>query len=417
MKSSRVVIVGGGFGGLAAAREFRNAHVSVTLIDRGNHHLFQPLLYQVATASLSSNEIAYPIRSILKHQANTEVVMAEVDTIDAPQKRVVCHDREIEYDYLILATGARHSYFGHPEWEEHAPGLKTLDDAIEIRHRVLHAFEKAEIEKDPRKQKELLTFVIVGAGPTGVELAGALGELACNVLRRDYRHIDPRSARILLVEAGPRVLPGLPAKLSTQAESSLGKFCVEVRTNAAVTSIERDAIVVGDETIRTETVVWAAGVEASSLGRSLDSDSDRSGRVLTEPDLSLSGRPEVFVVGDMSSFMHQTESPLPGLAPVAVQQGRHAARNVIRQCQGEASRPFRYVDRGTMATIGRGEAVADIRGMKLWGAPAWLAWAFVHIFQLIGFRNRFVVLFEWAWTYITNMRSARLITSIKKRVK
>jgi len=408
-QSPDVVIVGGGFGGLAAARALRKARVRITLIDRQNHHLFQPLLYQVATAGLSSNEIAYPIRSVLRRQENVDVLMAEVESIDVQAHRVVLRDRKLRYDYLILASGARHSYFGHHEWEAQAPGLKDLNDALEIRHRILRSFEKAELESDSLRRQALLTFVIVGAGPTGVELAGALGELACNVMRRDFRRIDPWTARILLVEAGPRVLPTFPEDLSAKAESSLRKLCVEVRTNSAVLSMQPGTIVIGEERVSAETVIWAAGVEPSPLGRSLGGPLDRSGRIVVEPDLSLPTQPEVFVIGDLATFLHQTGEPLPGLAPVAVQQGRHAARNIVRRCAGLGPRPFHYVDRGTLATIGRGAAVADFGGVKLSGFPAWSAWALVHILQLIGFRNRFVVMFEWAWAYITLQRSARLI--------
>lgn len=409
VESPRVVIVGGGFGGLAAARALRKAPLAVTLIDRQNHHLFQPLLYQVATASLSSNEIAYPIRSVVSRQNNIDVVMAEVMSIDAEGHKVALRDRDVGYDYLIVATGTRHSYFGHLQWERLAPGLKDLADALVIKRRVLCAFERAEFESDPGKRQSLLTFVIVGAGPTGVELAGAMGELACNVLRRDFRRIDPRTARIILVEAGPRVLPGFPENLSARAEDALRKLCVEVRVNCIVNSIDSENVIIGSEAVRSATVIWAAGVQASPLGRSIGADVDQKGRVLVEPDLSIPGHPEIFVIGDLSAFMHQTGESLPGLAPVAVQQGRHAALNIIRGCKGLQSRPFHYVDRGILATVGRGAAVAQIGRLKFWGLPAWIVWALVHIFQLIGFRNRFVVMSEWAWTYLTYKRSARLI--------
>ncbi len=412
VESPHVVIVGGGFGGLSAARALRNACVSITLIDRQNHHLFQPLLYQVATAGLSSNEIAYPIRSVLRRQTNIEVVMAEVISIDVQSHKVMLRDRDVDYDYLILATGVRHSYFGHPEWEERAPGLKDLADALQIRRRVLCAFERAEFEENPEKRNSLLTFVIVGGGPTGVELAGAMGELACNVLRRDFRRIDPRTARIVLVEAGPRVLPGFPEELSARAEDALRKLCVEVRINCVVSSIDSETVGIGSEAVRSATIIWAAGVQASPLGRSIDAHIDKIGRVLVEPDLSVPGHSEVFVIGDLAAFVHQTGEPLPGLAPVAVQQGRCAAQNIRRRCRGLPSRRFRYVDRGVLATIGRGAAVADFGRLKLSGLCAWIAWALVHIFQLIGFRNRFVVMFEWAWGYLTYKRSARLIIGV-----
>ena len=404
-----VVIVGGGFGGLAAACALRRAPVSTTLIDRQNHHLFQPLLYQVATAGLSGNDIAYPIRSVLHGQRDVEVILGTVTSVDMAGREVLLEGRRVAYDYLIVAAGARHSYFGHPEWERHAPGLKDLQDALKIRERVLLAFEKAEFERDAAVREALMTFVIVGAGPTGVELAGALGELAHNALKDDFRHIDTSKARILLVEAGERVLPAFPPELASEAEAALRRFGVEVRTGSAVAAIEPGAVLVGEERVAAATVIWAAGVQGSPLARSLGCPLDRSGRVLVEPDLSVPGHAEVFVVGDLAAFVHQTGRPLPGLAPVAVQQGRHAARNIVRSCRGLPRRPFRYRDRGALATIGRGVAVADFGRWKLAGFGAWVLWALVHIFQLIGFRNRFVVMFEWAWAYVTRRRSARLI--------
>ncbi len=406
----RVVIVGAGFGGLYAVRALKHAPVRITVIDRHNYHLFQPLLYQVATAGLSPNDIAYPIRSVVRRQRNTEVFLAEAIAVDVKARKLVLHDGKISYDYLILATGASHSYFGHPEWEVYAPGLKSIDDALQIRRRILFAFEKAERETDKAKRQALLTFVIVGAGPTGVELAGAIGEIACKVMARDFRNIDPRHARIILVEAGPRVLPSFPEDLSAKAEVSLRKLCVEVRKNSPVTSIQPRVVVIGNEQIPAATVLWAAGVIASPLAQSLGVPLDRAGRVLIEPDLSVPSHPEVFVIGDLAAFIHQTGKPLPGLAPVAIQQGRHAAKNILLRCQGLSSEPFRYVDRGALATIGRAAAVANFGVVKLSGFAAWIAWIFVHIFFLIGFRNRFIVLFEWAWAYITFQRSARLIT-------
>jgi len=406
----RVVIVGAGFGGLYAAMALGRAPVQVTVVDRQNHHLFQPLLYQVATAGLSATDIAYPVRATLSRQANARVLMAEVDAIDVESRSVVLRDGRIGYDYLILAAGARHSYFGRPDWEQYAPGLKSLEDALAIRTRILLAFERAERESSEARRSELLTFVIVGGGPTGVELAGAIGEISRQVLVRDFRDIDPRSARVILVEAGPRVLPAFPPGLSAKAEASLKKLGVEVRTSLPVTSVGEGAIVAGGETIAAATVLWAAGVAASPLGRSLGTPLDRAGRVPVEPDLSLPGHPEVLVIGDLAAFRDETGQPLPGVAPVAIQQGRHAAR-VIQCSLNGAPRPgFRYHDKGTLATIGRAAAVADLGRIKLSGFPAWAAWLSVHIFFLIGFRNRFVVLFEWAWAYFTFQRSARVIT-------
>ena len=411
-----VVIVGAGFGGLYAARALKSAAVEVTIIDRHNYHLFQPLLYQVATAGLSPGDIAYPIRGVVRRQKNTRVFLAEATAIDVGARKVILQDGEVGYDYLILATGASHSYFGHQDWEAHAPGLKSIDDALEIRRRILVAFEKAERESDPARRQELLTFVVVGAGPTGVELAGAIGEIASKVMARDFRNINPQEARVILVEAGPRILPAFPEELSTRAEESLRELCVEVRKDSPVTSIQPSAIVIGNERISAATVLWAAGVIASPLARSLSAPLDKAGRVLVEPDLSIPGHPEVFVIGDLAAFLHQTGRPLPGLAPVAIQQGRHAAKNILRRCQGLPSEPFHYVDRGILATIGRAAAVADFGVAKFSGFLAWVIWLFVHIFWLIGFRNRFIVLFEWAWAYITFQRSARLITGDSERI-
>ncbi len=412
----RVVIVGAGFGGLYAARSLKDEDVRITVIDRRNYHLFQPLLYQVATAGLSPADIAYPIRGVLNRQKNTRVFLAEATAIDVNARKVILQDGEVEYDYLILATGACHSYFGHPEWEVYAPGLKGVDDALEIRRRILLAFEKAERETDEARRRALLTFVIVGGGPTGVELAGAIGEITCKVIVGDFRTINPQEARIILVEAGPRVLPSFPEDLSAKAEVSLRRLCVDVRKNSPVTSIRPGVVVVGDEHILASTVLWAAGVAASPLARSLGVPLDRAGRVLVGPDLTIAGHPEVFVIGDLAACVDQTGHPLPGLAPVAVQQGRHAAQNVQRRCGGLSYEPFRYVDRGTLATIGRAAAVADFGTVKLSGFPAWVAWIFIHIFFLIGFRNRFIVLFEWAWAYATWQRSARLITGESTRM-
>ena len=408
--SPRVVIVGGGFAGLYAAKELARAPVALTLVDRVNHHVFQPLLYQVATASLSPSQIAYPIRGVLRRQCNTRVVLAEVTAIDLAARRVLLRDGALDYDVLILASGASHSYFGHPEWEPLAPGLKTVADALAIRSRVLLAFERAERETDPERRAALLTFVVVGGGPTGVELAGAIGELACSVMPRDFRTIDTRQARTVLLEAGPRILPALPAGLSERAARSLGRLCVEVRTGTAVTGVAADGVWLGEHRIACGTVLWAAGVAPSPLGRSLGVQLDRAGRVVVERDLTVPGHREAFVVGDLAACDDGSGRPLPGLAPVAIQQGVHAARNVRRLLRGERLRPFHYRDRGTMATIGRAAAVVDLGRLRVWGYPAWVLWCFVHILWLIGFRNRFVVMVEWAWAYLRSERSARLIT-------
>jgi len=406
----RVVIVGGGFGGLYAARALAKAPVEVAVVDRTNHHVFQPLLYQVATASLSPSQIAYPIRGVLRHQKNTRVLLADVVAVDPARRVVKLSDGELAYDWLILAPGARHSYFGHAEWEPFAPGLKTLDDALEIRSRILVAFERAERESDPERRRALLTFVVVGGGPTGVELAGAIGEIACKVMARDFRSIDTRDARTILVEAGPRILPAFPADLSEKAERSLERLCVEVRTGEAVTRMESGAVWLGEERIAAGTVLWAAGVEPSPLARSLGVPLDRAGRAIVNADLTIPGHPEVFVIGDLAACRDAAGRLLPGLAPVAIQQGEYAAHAVMRSVRGEARAPFRYRDKGTMATIGRNAAVVDLGRLRFSGYPAWLVWCFIHILWLIGFRNRFLVMIEWAWAYLRFERSARLIT-------
>lgn len=408
-----VVVIGGGFGGLFTARHLSRAPVRVTVVDRNNHHLFQPLLYQVATASLSPSDIAQPIRSILARQRNASVLLAEATGIDVAQRRVELLDGELSYDYLVVTAGTRHAYFDHEEWEGIAPGLKSIDDAREIRNRFLLAFEMAERESDPDRRSALLTFVIVGGGPTGVELAGTMIEFARKTIRRDFRSFDPRQARVLLLEGGPRILPTFPPDLSDKAERSLRKLGVEVRTNASVTAVDEGGVWVGEERIRSQCVFWAAGNVASPLARSLGVPLDRYGRVHVEPDLSIPGHPEVFVVGDMALFMHQTGEPLPGVAPVAMQQAKAAAKNIRCRMKNEPTRTFRYVDKGNLATIGRSAAVADLRGLHLWGFPAWVAWLVVHIFFLIGFRNRLIVLIQWAWWYFTHQRGARLITCDK----
>ncbi len=404
----RVVIVGGGFAGLQAAHVLRRAPVDVTLLDRRNHHVFQPLLYQVATAGLSAPEIAAPLRRVLRRQANAVVLMAEVVSVDVARRVVVLADGEAPYDYLILATGATHSYFGHDEWARYAPGLKSIEDALEIRRRLFVAFERAETEPDAAVRRAWLTFVIVGAGPTGVELAGTLVEIARHTLTSEFRRIDPSQARVVLLEGTDRVLPPYPPDLSQKARRQLERLGVEVRSGALVTDVDGHGVRIGPERIESRTVLWAAGVAASPVGRSLGAPVDRAGRVKVESDLSLPGHPEVFVAGDLAAF-EQNERPVPGVAPAAMQMGRHAARNVLRSIAGQPRAPFRYVDKGSLATIGRRAAVADFGRFKLWGLPAWLAWLGVHIFFLIGFRNRLVVLLDWAWAYFSYQRTARLI--------
>jgi NADH dehydrogenase len=379
-------------------------------VDRRNHHLFQPLLYQVATASLSPGDIAYPIRSILRRQKNTQVLLADAVGVDPAARAVVLADGRLAYDFLIVATGARHAYFGHDDWEARAPGLKSLEDALEIRRRILLAFEKAEREPDPGKRKGLLTFLIVGGGPTGAELAGAIGEISRHELKNDFRAIDPGEARIVLAEAGPRLLPTFPPGLAAKAAASLEKLGVEVRTGAAVTAIGDWYAEIGSERLEAGTIFWAAGVAASPLARSLGVPLDRAGRALVNPDLSLPGHPEIFVIGDLAAFPHQTGTPLPGVAQVAIQQGRRAAKNVLADVRGQARKPFHYRDPGNLAVLGRGSAIADLGRIRLSGFPGWLVWCFVHILYLIGFRNRFIVLFEWAWAFLTGKRAARLIT-------
>jgi NADH:ubiquinone reductase (H+-translocating) len=410
-----VVILGGGFGGLEAARRLKSAPVRITLVDRHNHHLFQPLLYQVATAALSPGDIASPIRWIMRHQRNTQVLLAGARSIDVEKRKVFLDRGELNYDYLIVATGATHAYFGHDDWAQAAPGLKTLDDALNIRRRVLLAFEAAEMETDPVVQRRLLTFIIVGGGPTGVELAGALAEIARHALAHEFRSINPGTARIVLIEAAPSLLSAFPGKLRLAAEQSLSRLCVEVRKNTAVTQISQDAVQLGSERIEAGTILWAAGVAASPLGKSLGVPLDRAGRVVVEPSLALAGHPEVFVIGDLATFTHQGGKPLPGTAPVAKQQGRHAAENICHALRGAPLLPFRYLDRGNMATIGRGAGIADFGWLRISGAPAWLAWLFVHILFLIGFRNRLVVMIQWAWAYVSYQRNVRLITGVNQR--
>jgi NADH:ubiquinone reductase (H+-translocating) len=408
---AHVVIIGGGFGGLYAARALRREPVQVTVIDRRNHHVFQPLLYQVATAGLSPGDIASPIRWILHHQRNADVLLGDVDRIDPAQRRVHLRDgTEIGFDYLIVAAGATHAYFGHPEWHRYAPGLKTLEDALDIRRRVLLAFERAERETDPTRRQALLMFVVVGGGPTGVELAGALAEIARKSLARDFRHFDPSSAKIVLIEAGPTVLATFPAPLRESALRDLRRLGVDVRLNTMVTRVGPGCVGTADTTIATETVLWAAGVAASPLGASLGVPLDRAGRVFVNPDLSLPGHPEIFVIGDLASLKGPGGQPYPGVAQVAIQMGARAVHNIMRTIGGQPMRPFVYRNLGNLATIGRASAVADFGWLRLSGYVAWLVWLFVHIFNLIGFRNRILVMVEWAWAYMTYQRSVRLIT-------
>jgi len=412
------VILGGGFGGLSAARRLENAPVDITLIDRCNYHLFQPLLYQVATGSLSPANIAGPLRQILKHQKHLQVLLAEASAIDVPNRRVILSDGSVEYDTLIVATGSSHQYFGHNEWEQFAPGLKTIEDATDMRRRILLAFEAAERETDPEKRHAWLTFVIVGAGPTGVELAGALGEIANDTLLHDFRDIDPSTARIVLVEGADRVLPSYPAKLSAAACRMVEKLGVMVRTGAMVTDIRERCVVIreGDHTeeIPTRTVLWAAGVLASPLGRSLAESGgvpvDKVGRVVVEPDMSVPGHPEIFVIGDLANFSHQTGKPLPGVAQPAIQQGHYVARVIRDRLNGKKTKPFHYFDKGNLATIGRFSAVADMNWLRLSGFPAWLIWIFIHLLYIVEFQNRLLILVQWGWLYLTFDRSARLIT-------
>src|SRR5437868_2304723 len=410
MAVPRVVILGGGFGGLNAAKALRKAPVELLLVDRRNHHLFQPLLYQVATAALNPSDIATPIRRVLRHQPNTEVILGDATAIDVRGRRVVLSDGEVPYDFLVIATGATHAYFGHPEWEQDAPGLKTLEDAVEIRRRVLLAYEAAEREDDPARRQDWLTFVVVGGGPTGVALAGALVEISRHVLTRDFRRIDPRSARVVLIEAGPRILPSYLPELSERAAERLRRMGCEVLLGTPVTSVDAEGVSFGDRRIGSRCVIWAAGVAPSPIARSLGVPLDRVGRVKVQPDLSVPGAPEIFVVGDLAAAEDREGKPLPGLAPVAIQGGRHAARQIVRTVRGEPREPFHYFDKGTLATIGRNAAVVQIGPLRSVGFFAWVVWLFVHILMLIGFRNRFLVLSQWAWIYFRYERGARLIT-------
>ena len=410
-KLPHVLILGGGFAGLYAAKDLRNAPVRVTVVDRRNHHLFQPMLYQVATAGLNPSDIASPIRSILRASKNTEVLLAEVGDVDVDARTVRFTDGATAgYDYLVVATGAHHSYFGHDEWEPLAPGLKSLEDALEIRRRVLLAFEHAERETDPIRRHAYLTFVIVGGAPTGVEMAGAVAEIRRYALRRDFRHIDPGEATVMLLEGGPRLLPSYPEKLSAQAKQKLRHLGVEVRTETLVTDIRPGSVNAAGWVIPTQTVIWAAGNTASPILRSLAAPLDRVGRAIVEPDCTIPGHPEVFVLGDAAAFDHQEGGTLPGICPVAIQMGEYTASVIEGDLAGRPRRAFSYWDKGQLAVIGRGQAVADIWKLHFGGFLAWIVWIFVHIFFLIGFRNPVLVLLQWAWSYFTYSRSARLIT-------
>jgi NADH:ubiquinone reductase (H+-translocating) len=410
VRKPQVLIVGGGFGGLYAARALRAAPVQVTLVDRTNHHLFQPLLYQVATATLAPTDITAPLRWLLREQANATVVMASVDRIDVATRVAIADGgrRAFAYDYLILASGARHSYFGHPEWERVAPGLKSVDDAIVIRQRVLLAFERAEQTDDPGERDRNLTFCIVGGGPTGVELAGMLPTIARYCLRRDYRRVDTAKARVVLIEGGPRLLPGFPDDLSAAAQRALERLAVEVLVNSPVTRVEAGVLHMGDARLATATILWAAGNEASPLGACLGVPLDRAGRVVVEEDLSIPGHPDVFVTGDLAAMVSDGAA-VPGVAPAAIQSGRHAATNVARLADGRPTRPFHYVNKGDLATIGRYHAVAKFDGLHVAGPAAWWLWLSVHIMYLAGFRNRLSVLVEWGYSFFTYERGARLI--------
>jgi NADH:ubiquinone reductase (H+-translocating) len=408
MEKKKIVVIGGGFAGLWAVRKLRKAPVEVTLIDRSNHHLFQPLLYQVATAGLAAPSIAAPLRHILRDQRNATVVMGEVKRIDPATRTVALQDREISYDYLLVASGATHAYFGRDQWERFAPGLKTLDDAFVVRRRVLSAFERAETAKDEAERDACLTFAVIGAGPTGAELAGTLAEIARHTLAGDFRNIDSRKARVLLIEAGPRVLATFTETLSAKARQQLERLGVEVHTGKPVTDIGDGYLVFGDQRIAARTILWAAGVAASPLGKQLGAETDRAGRVRVAPDLSLPAHPEIFVAGDLAS-LEADGKPVPGVAPAAKQMGATAAHNILARLAGKATQPFHYTDFGALATIGRHSAIAQLPKLRFSGALAWWFWLVLHIYFLIGFRSRLIVLINWAWAYFTYARGARII--------
>ena len=418
----KVVIVGAGFGGLKTALALRKVSVQLTIVDRNNHHLFQPLLYQVATAGLSPADIAVPIRSILRRHKNAEVLMAEVVGVDTKNRKVDLGkgNRSLDYDFLVLATGSTHSYFGHDEWAEFAPGLKSIPDATAIRAKILKSFEKAELEADPVKQKSLMTFILVGGGPTGVEMAGSIAELASKALARDFRHIDTRSARILLIEADARILAAFPEPLAIRAAKDLNQLGVEILTNTRVSMVDKEGVVASGKRIQAHTVIWAAGVMASPVGKWLRAETDRSSKLTVHPDLTVPGHPDIYVIGDAAHFPTKDGRGLPGVASVAMQEGKYVAKHIRDRITGSKSdhnqvkaqkpRPFVYFDKGNLATIGRESAIADLGRIKLHGFIAWLAWLFIHIFYLISFKNKIIVLLEWAWAYITFERGARLIT-------
>jgi NADH dehydrogenase len=420
MRSSQtvpqVVIIGAGFAGLYASLALAKSNVNITLIDRRNHHTFQPLLYQVATAALSPGEIAYPIRHIFRDSENVSVLLARATGFDLQRRKVLLEGEELSYDYLLVAAGATHAYFGHPEWAPFAPGLKTLEDATEIRRRMLLAFEIAERRARLNHQPEPVNFIVVGGGPTGVELAGALAEIAQHVLASDFRSIDPRSTRVILVEAGPRILPAFDESLSASAEKQLQKLGVEVMTGTAVTGIDESHVYFLDKSLPASVVLWGAGVAASPLGKLLGAPIDRAGRVEVLPDLTLPGHPEVFVLGDLAAILQANGKPVPGVAPAAIQMGQFAAASILGDLRGESRRAFRYRDKGSLATIGRSSAVAEVNGVKLSGPVAWLTWLFVHVLFLIGFRSRVQVLWEWFWAYVTFSRGARLITGQSRSI-
>ena len=410
----RVVVIGGGFGGMEAVKKFKGENVDVTLVDRSNHHLFQPLLYQVATAGLVPADIARPLREIFRRQENVEVVLSEVREIDVPGRKVITEDLVLPYDFLILACGARHSYFGHPEWERFAPGLKNLVDAVSIRTRMLRAFEIAEKAVDETERAAAMTFVIVGGGPTGVEMAGAISEIARHTMTKDFRRVHTDKAKVVIIEGAPRILAAFKPDLSESAKRQLGEIGVEVREGVQVTNVTAEGVEVkGGQFIPARTVVWAAGNEASPLGKTLGVPVDKAGRVVVNEDLTLPGHPEIQVIGDMACFTHQTGKPLPGVSPAAMQMGRHAARSILETLAGGQPMKFHYVDKGSLATIGRNKAVADLNLVRFGGFLAWIAWASIHIFFLVGFRNRLVVMADWIWNYFSFYKGSRLITGLQ----
>ncbi len=416
MNRPRVVILGGGFGGLNAAKALKNANIDIILVDKTNHHLFQPLLYQVATAALSPGDIARPIRSILKEQKNTQVILDEVTAIDKEAQKVILkNEGNLSFDYLIIAIGARHSYFGHDEWEDNAPGLKTISDALKIREKVLLSFEKAEITESEKEREKYLTFVIIGGGPTGVEMAGAVAEIARKTMTKDFRNIDPSQAKIILIEGAPRLLSAYPEDLTEYTKKSLEKMGVKVMVSTRVTDIGPDVVNIDSEIIKTTNIIWAAGNKASPVLSSLGSEQDRVGRVMVGADLTIPNFSNIFVIGDAANVIGNDNHPLPGLAPVAMQEGKYVAKIISLNIAKNMREPFEYFDKGTMATIGKARAVAQIGKLKFKGFIAWLLWIFIHIMLLIGFRNKIIVMMEWLWFYISNQRPARLIVHNDKK--